>query len=446
MAYEFLPRVLVVGLGSSGVAAARLAAADGSEVWATDLRPEGELVTQLAALGGDVRTFLGGHPESCLDGVGLVVASPGVPADAPLLESARERGIEINTEIEFAWFHRPQAELVAVTGSNGKSTVTELTARMLAEAGRSTVAGGNLGTPASQLVLDGGWESWVLEISSFQAELLSALAPRVAVFLNLSQDHLERHPDLDSYLAAKQRLFAFQTDADTAVLNADDPMVVTTRTAAHRRHFSIYGPADAALVGEELVLDGEPIMSSSGMRLSGIHNLANALAACLAAAVLGATPAAMASTLSTFDGLAHRHRTVHTEGGVRWVDDSKATNVGATLAALRGYPDRSLHLILGGQAKGQDFGVLTEEVQRVVARLYVIGEDGPAIAETLAGAAPTEECGTLAEAVRRARSHAASGEWVLLAPACASFDQFSNYGERGDRFTDLARQGVAPCP
>jgi len=438
--------VLVVGLGSSGVAAARLAAADGAEVCATDLRSKSELATELAALGRDVRTFLGGHPESCLDGVGLVIASPGVPADAPLLEAARGRGIEINTEIEFAWLHQPRADLVAVTGSNGKSTVTELTAQMLVEAGRSTVAGGNLGTPASQLVLDGGWESWVLEISSFQAELLTAMAPRVAVFLNLSQDHLERHPDLDTYFAAKQRLFAFQTDADTAVLNADDPMVAATQTAGRKRSFSISGSADASLDGDELVLDGEPIMRSSGMRLSGIHNVANALAAALAAAALGAPPAALAATLGSFDGLEHRHRTVHTGDGVSWVDDSKATNVGATLAALRGYSDDSLHLILGGQAKGQDFEILADEVRRAVTRLYVIGEDGPAIAETLAGAAPTEDCGTLAEAVRRARRHAAPGEWVLLAPACASFDQFSNYGERGDRFTDLARQEVAPCP
>jgi len=446
LAYEISPRVLVVGLGSSGVAAARLAAADGAEVCATDLRSKSELATELAALGGDVRTFLGGHPESCLDGVGLVIASPGVPADAPLLEAARGRGIEINTEIEFAWLHQPRADLVAVTGSNGKSTVTELTAQMLVEAGRSTVAGGNLGTPASQLVLDGGWESWVLEISSFQAELLTAMAPRVAVFLNLSQDHLERHPDLDTYFAAKQRLFAFQTDADTAVLNADDPMVAATQTAGRKRSFSISGSADASLDGDELVLDGEPIMRSSGMRLSGIHNVANALAAALAAAALGAPTVSMAATLGSFDGLEHRHRTVHTGDGVSWVDDSKATNVGATLAALRGYSDDSLHLILGGQAKGQDFEILADEVRRAVTRLYVIGEDGPAIAETLAGAAPTEDCGTLAEAVRRARRHAAPGEWVLLAPACASFDQFSNYGERGDRFTDLARQEVAPCP
>jgi UDP-N-acetylmuramoylalanine--D-glutamate ligase len=405
--------VLVVGLGSSGLAAARLAAADGSEVWATDLRPETDLATEVAALGGNVRTFLGGHPESCLDGVDLVIASPGVPADAKLLEAARGRKIQINTEIEFAWRHRPQAQLVAVTGSNGKSTVTE---------------------------------SWVLEVSSFQAELLTEMTPRVAVFLNLSQDHLERHPDLESYFAAKQRLFALQGETDTAVLNADDPVVAATRTAAWKRLFSTAGTADAYLDGDELVLDGEAIIRSTEVRLSGIHNLANALAAALAAATLGAPSTAMAATLSTFDGLAHRHRTVHIADGVRWVDDSKATNVGATLAALRGYPDRSLHLILGGQAKGQDFSVLVGEMRRAVARLYLIGEDGPAIGEALGDAAPIENCGSLAEAVGRARGHAISGEWVLLAPACASFDQFSNYGERGDCFADLARQEVASCP
>ncbi len=446
VAYRGSPRVLVVGLGSSGLAAARLAAADGSEVWATDRRSEAELAPELDVLDLGVRTFLGGHPEGCLDGVGLVVTSPGVPADAPILAAARDRGIEINTEIEFAWHHRPSAEMVAVTGSNGKSTVTELTARMLVEAGKSTVAGGNLGPPASQLALEGGWESWVLEISSFQAEMLTAMAPRAAVFLNLSQDHLERHPDLDTYRAAKQRLFAFQSETDTAVLNADDPMVACTPTAAQKRFFSVTGPADACLEEDRLVLDGEPIIRSSEVRLSGIHNLANALAAALAAAALGAPAAAMATALETFEGLPHRHRTVHTAHGVRWVDDSKATNVGATLAALGGYPDRSVHLILGGLAKGQDFSILANEVRRAVARLYLIGEDGPAIADALAGAAPAESCGTLSAAVERARHHAASGEWVLLAPACASFDQFANYGERGDRFTELARQEVASCP
>jgi UDP-N-acetylmuramoylalanine--D-glutamate ligase len=446
VSFRIPSRVLVVGLGSSGLAAARLAAADGAEVWVTDLRTREELATELVELGEDVRTFLGRHPESCLDGVGLVILSPGIPSDTPIVGTARRRGIEVSTEIEFAWRHRMGSDLVAITGSNGKSTVTELTTRIIVETGRSAAAGGNLGPPASQLVIDGEWETWVLEISSFQAELLTEMAPRVAVFLNLSQDHLERHRDIDSYLAAKQRLFAFQGSSDVAVLNADDPLVAETPSAARTRSFSVSGPADACLRGNDLVLDGDPIITRSELRLSGIHNLANALAAALAAAALGATPTATAATLSTFDGLPHRHRTVHIAEGVRWVDDSKATNVGATLAALRGYPDHSLHLILGGQAKSQDFSVLEEEVRRAVSRLYLIGEDGPAIAKALSGAVPTESCGLLAEAVARARQHAASGEWVLLAPACASFDQFSGYCERGDTFATLARQEVASCP
>jgi UDP-N-acetylmuramoylalanine--D-glutamate ligase len=272
------------------------------------------------------------------------------------------------------------------------------------------------------------------------------MAPRVAVFLNLSQDHLERHPDMASYLAAKQRLFAFQGTGDVAVLNADDPAVAATVTAARKRMFSLERAADASYEQGSLLLDGELLLETTEVRLSGIHNLANALAASLAAAALGAGRPAIASVLRRFEGLEHRHRTVHTAGGVVWVDDSKATNVGATLAALKGYEDGSVHLILGGQAKGQTFAPLEDEVRRAVARLYLIGEDGPAIGERLAGAAPIEECSTLDEAVRRARAVAVAGQWVLLAPACASFDQFANYAERGDRFAALARGEVAPCP
>jgi len=446
VAYEAASRVLVVGLGRSGLAAARLAAADGSEVWVTDLRHERELTDDIGELPTAARGFFGGHPEACLDGVELVVVSPGVPPETPLLEAARGRGLAIRAEVEFAWLHRPTAPMVAVTGSNGKSTVTELVACMLANAGLEVGAGGNLGTAASQLVIDGGWQSWVLEISSFQAELLAAMRPRAAVFLNLSQDHLERHADVDAYLGAKRRLFAFQNDRDVAVLNADDPLVAETATAARRRFFSISGEADARLEGDRLLVDGEPLIEASQLKLSGLHNLANALAAALAAQALGATTDAMASALETFEGLVHRHRTVHLAAGVRWVDDSKATNVGAAVAALRGYPEGTVHLILGGQAKGQDFAPLLAEVRRAVVRIYLIGEDGPAIGETLEGAAPLERCDDLAEAVCRARAFATAGQWVLLAPACASFDQFSSYGERGDLFAELARREVAPCP
>jgi UDP-N-acetylmuramoylalanine--D-glutamate ligase len=438
--------VLVIGLGRSGLAAARLAADDGAEVWVSDRRPEAELGESLNSLPPGVRVFAGGHPEASLEGVGLVVASPGVPPDSRVLRSAVARGIAVATELEFAWNHRQDAPMAAVTGSNGKSTVTELVAHMLREDGGDVAAGGNLGTPASQMVLEGGWQSWVLEVSSFQAELLTAMAPRAAVFLNLSQDHLERHPDMASYLAAKRKLFAFQSASDVAVLNADDPAVAGTVTRANKRMFSLEGDADARLRDGVLLIDGAPLIEASELRLTGAHNLANALAASLAAAALGATRETMASVLRRFEGLEHRHRVVSSAGGVTWVDDSKATNVGATLAALKGYPEQSVHLILGGQAKGQDFSPLVEEIRRSVVRLYLIGEDGPAIGERLAGSTSAEICDTLEEAVRRARAAAVAQQWVLLAPACASFDQFADYGQRGDRFAALAREEVAPCP
>jgi len=440
-----LSRVLVVGLGRSGAAAARLAAADGADVVVTDRRTEAELAGPLELLPAGTRVVAGGHPESCLDGVELVVVSPGVPPIIDLLAAARARGIDLVTEVEFAWRHRPDAPLAAITGSNGKSTVTTLIAEMLRADGYEVAAGGNLGTAASELVLGGGWDRWVLEISSFQSELLTAMAPSAAVFLNLSQDHLERHTDLDDYLAAKRRLFAFQSTDDTAVLNADDPASAATETRAERRFFSLENATDAWLDGDRLVMDGAVLTTTERIRLSGGHNLSNILAAALAAKAIGAAPEAVAAAAVSFDGLEHRHRIVHEAAGVRWIDDSKATNIGATLAALRGYPAGSLHLVLGGQSKGQDFRVLAGEVQRAVARLYVIGIDGPAIADALDGTAPMESCGTLEEAVRRARAAAAPGQVVLLAPACASFDQFTGYDQRGDVFAALARREEAAC-
>jgi UDP-N-acetylmuramoylalanine--D-glutamate ligase len=231
-----------------------------------------------------------------------------------------------------------------------------------------------------------------------------------------------------------------------AILNADDPEVAATRTRGRRRTFSTSAAADAFLDGDRLVLDGVTLTRRSEVALAGVHNVANALAAVLAAVELGASPEAARRVLREFRGLDHRHQIVHETGGVRWVDDSKATNVGAALAALAGYPDQSLHLILGGQAKGQDFGVLVPQVGRVAVRVYVIGVDGPAIARALSGAAPIVECGDLEEAVRAAGKAAEPGQLVLLAPACASFDQFEGYAHRGRVFAELAGREVAPCP
>jgi UDP-N-acetylmuramoylalanine--D-glutamate ligase len=445
MEWQAPSRVLIVGLGRSGLAAARLADRDGSEVWVTDLRSERELQPALSELPPGTRRFLGGHPETCLEAVELVISSPGVAPSAPILGAARRRGIDVCTEVEFAWRHAPEVPLVAVTGSNGKSTVTMLVAEMLCAGGASAVAGGNLGTAASELALTGGWDSWVLEVSSFQAEMLTAMRPAVGVFLNLSQDHLERHADATEYLAAKRKIFAFQGEGDAAVLNADDPAVAGTQTRSRRLMFSVEGPADAWLDGTRLRLGEEIVTDRDRIKLSGIHNLANGLAAALAARELGASTEAITESLQGFRGLEHRHLTVHESAGVRWVDDSKATNVGATIAALRGYPDHSVHLILGGQAKGQDFAIMVQEVRRAAARIYLIGIDGPAIAAALGDAVPLEECGTLEEAVPRARANATAGQWVLLAPACASYDQFSGFAQRGLRFAELARREAAPC-
>jgi UDP-N-acetylmuramoylalanine--D-glutamate ligase len=433
-------RVLIVGLASSGLAAARLAAADGAAVAVNDRRPATELTEMIEALPPSATAVYGEHPSSCLDDTDLVVVSPGVPADLHLLGVASSRGIPVLSEVEFAWRHAPDVPLAAVTGSNGKSTVTTLIAEMLNASGIAAVAGGNLGPPASDLVLAGGWQMWVLEISSFQSEIFRDFRPRVGVFLNLSQDHLERHPDMASYAAAKGRLFANQVADDVAVFNANDPLVLETPTAGERLLFSVDGAADAFLDGSTLVLGDETLLDRRDMALTGLHNVSNALAAGLAARALGAEMEAIRSTLRAFSGLPHRHRVVHEQAGVRWIDDSKATNVGATLAALRGYPDGTVHLILGGLGKGQDFSPLAAEAARAAARIYVIGDDGPLIGRSL-GHAHVEQCGTLAVAVERARKTAAPGQVVLLAPACASFDQYDGYPARGRHFCELVVGG-----
>ncbi len=445
MARSASRRILIAGLGASGLAAARLAVREGARLVLTDQRPEEELADVISGLDGIDATYFGGHPFESLDRIDLVVVSPGMPADAPLLIEARRRGIAVLPEVEFAWRSRREAPLAAVTGSNGKSTVTTLIAAMLNAAGIQAAAGGNLGTPASELVLRDDWDAWVLEISSFQAELIDQMAPHAAVFLNLSEDHLERHPGLEAYRAAKLRLFARQSADDTAVLNLDDPRIAGAGVPGRTVTFSVTKRADAWLDGTTLRLGDQELLSEDELKLRGRHNVANALAATLAAAALGADVQAIAGALRRFEGLPHRHVTVVETCGVRWVDDSKATNVGAARAALGGYPAGSVHLILGGLGKGQDFSALAPEVRRASRRVYLIGRDAAVIAAALDGAAPLEMCGTLAEAVARARKRAVSGETVLLAPACASFDQFSGYAERGDVFARLAREGGGPC-
>ncbi len=440
-----MSHVVIVGLGASGLAAARLAAADGAHVLITDQRAAEAVGETVDALPPGTLTVFGDHPLRVLDDADLVILSPGVTADSELVLEARRRNIRVLSELEFAWRHRSEAPLVAITGSNGKSTVTTLVAHMMQTAGMAAVAGGNLGPPASELVLDEQWQSWVLEVSSFQSETLVDLRPRVGVFLNLSQDHLERHPDMAKYAQAKGQLFANQQPSDTTILNADDWLVAATATAARKKFFSIATEADADLVDDHLRIGGERLINRRELKLAGRHNIANALAAALAAQEMGASLDAIRETLRTFTGLPHRHRIVHEADDIRWIDDSKATNVGAAIAALSGYPPRSVHLILGGQGKGQEFSALAEPVGRAAVMVYLIGKDAPAIAQVLEGLAPVEDCGTLEHAVERARRQALPGQWVLLAPACASFDQFNDYRERGQAFQRLAADEVSSC-
>ncbi len=434
------PHALVVGLGVSGVAAATLLASQGFQVTVNDHGAESELSGQLGRLPAGVAAVLGGHPLELLGPVALVVVSPGVPWGLPLLTEARRRGLEVIGEVEFAARAMAGVPIVGVTGSNGKTTVTSLIGEIVRNGGWRVGVGGNIGTAASDLALVGGWDAVVLELSSFQLEACTTLRPRIAVLLNVSPDHLDRHPDMGIYRAAKVRVFANQHPDDVAVLNADDPALVDIHVPSRTVRFSLTDrSAEAHADGGVLVLDGVPLLPRADLPLLGDHNAANALAAALAARRLGIQPEAIAGALRRFVALPHRHQLVAEGSGVRWVDDSKGTNIGATAAGLAGYPPGTVHLILGGLGKGQDFRELRPAVEGRLTRLYVIGEASAQISAALQGSAPIEACGTLEEAVRRAAAHARPGDTVLLSPACASFDQFANYAHRGNEFARLAR-------
>lgn len=434
-------RALVVGLGVSGVEACRLLHSSGVAVRAYDQASEEALAARLAQLPPNVEVFTGKVSEALFTEIDVVVTSPGVPPSSSVLEQARLLSLPVLPEVELAYRFAGKTPIVGVTGSNGKSTVTDLVGQILRTAGLKVGVGGNLGTPASALVLEGSWEVMVWELSSFQLELISTLRPKVAVFCNFSPDHLDRHGTVEAYLKAKAKIFAWQKSQDLAVINADDPVVMGLSLVSQRRLFSLRSQqADAYRKGEELVFDGKALLSRKQLPLLGDHNVANALAAALACRGVGVPPEAIALGLRHAKPLPHRHQLVAETGGVRFVDDSKATNVGAVVSGLAGYPDKSVHLILGGLGKGQDFSLLLPVVRKTVARAYLIGEAAPALQEILAGEVPVEPCGTLAEAVRRAKCFARAGEVVLLAPACASFDQFRDYAHRGKEFTRLVQE------
>lgn len=445
-------RTLIVGLGETGLSAARYLTGLGESVRVIDSRADPPALDTLRAALPDVPVELETLDPKWLAGAARVVWSPGLNIAVPLAAEARRRGIEIVSDIEL-FARAARAPVVAVTGSNGKSTVTMLTARMLEAAGLSAPAGGNLGPPALDL-LDAESATpdvYVLEISSFQMETTESLQPLAAAVLNVSADHLDRHGDLEHYAALKAKLLGA---ADHAVFNRDDPLV---RRAGERSARPVPFSTETRLErgcsiveagGRRwLAVDGTPRVPADALALRGAHNEANALAAlALTVTVLeqlgradsGALDAA-ADALQRFAGLEHRCRPIAERGGVTWIDDSKATNVGATVAALSGLPGR-LILIAGGVSKGADFSPLAAAARGKVAAAVLIGSAASQIEDELREVCTVWRATDMAAAVRAAAAHARPGDTVLLSPACASQDMFRDYRHRGEAFADAVRR------
>jgi len=437
-------KVLVVGLGDSGLAAARLCLQQGALVTATDQSPSPPGAEELARQGA--RLSLGGHRREDFLQAELVVLSPGVDPRRPEVQAAEAAGAEVLGELELG-FRFLQAPAVMITGTNGKSTVTTLVGRMLAASGLRTFVGGNLGTPLCSFILRGEEVDWaVLEVSSFQIDTARELRPRVGVILNLAPDHLDRYPDFAAYAASKFRLLANQAGDDLAVLYDDDPEVRRRKGQAPARvwTYGASGPRRPGgwLEGDHLVMQSpsghELRLDTSASPLPGLFNRLNLLAACLAALGAGADVWALQGTINLFRGLPHRLQLVASLEGVDWLDDSKGTNVGAVRAALAAL-ERPVVLLLGGRDKGDRFPDLAPELQSRVRLVICFGEAGPAIARQLQGLAPIQVEPDLPAAVAAARAAARPGEAVLLSPGCASFDAYQDYSQRGRHFQALVR-------
>src|ERR1700733_946071 len=442
-------RVLVVGLARTGVAVSLFAAAYGARVTATDEKPEsalGETAARLRANG--VKLELGGHPPAAFFEQDLIVVSPGVPASLPQLVLAQVAGIPVWGDIELAWrFLR--GTVVAITGSNGKTTTTSLVTHILETAGVPTLVGGNIGAPLISLV-ESSTDSTVtvVEISSFQLETIQAFRPEVGVLLNLTPDHLDRYASFEQYAAAKMRLFENQLDRDFAILNADDPEV--TKRMPSRSHALWFSrqkrvAEGAFLLDDQIMFRHEvsqiAVARRSAIPLRGEHNIENVLAACAAAYLAGAEPAGIAEGVKTFRGVEHRLEFAGEKGGVGFYNDSKATNVDAALKAIEAFPG-PLVVILGGKHKGSAYTPLREALRARGRVALLIGEAAEKIALDLGDVLPCVQAGTLDHAVGLAADRARPGDVVLLAPACSSFDQFESYEQRGREFKELvARLG-----
>jgi UDP-N-acetylmuramoylalanine--D-glutamate ligase len=434
--------VTVVGLARSGVAASRLLQALGARVTGTDARPADALQAEARALGdAGVRLVLGGHPPEAFAGAELVVVSPGVPADHPALAACRQRGVPVLGELELA-YRTMTAEFVAITGTNGKTTTTALAGALLEGAGRPVLVGGNIGRPLAGEALAFAADGWVVaEVSSFQLETAEAFRPRVAAVLNVTPDHLDRHGTFAAYVEAKARILRAQGPSDWAVLNRDDPGAagLAPRVQGRLLWFSRSEPVPAGAHVREgwlaLRLDGteRAVCPVTEITLRGTHNLENVLAATACAGALGVSPERLRQAIRAFRAVRHRLEWVRDRGGVAYYNDSKGTNVDATLKALAAF-EEPVVLIAGGRDKGQRFDALAAAARGRVKAAVLIGEGRASLGPVLRPVTHVEEAESMAEAVRRASSLAVRGDVVLLSPACASFDMFRDYEHRGEVF------------
>jgi UDP-N-acetylmuramoylalanine--D-glutamate ligase len=435
-------RVVVVGAARSGLALARFLLSRQATVVVTDSRPAAALGPEAAALGKAGAVLeLGGHSEASFLSADLIAVSPGVPLTIPPLAAARRRGVRVVAEVELAsWFLK--GIVIGITGSNGKSTTTALTAHLLSHAGLKASACGNIGTPLVELVpRDSPDHYYVVELSSFQLEGIETLRPWIAALLNLSPDHLDRYPDAGAYYQAKRRVFMNQGPPDHAILNRDDPEVwglgpaIRARVHPFSRALDL---EDGACVKNDMIVlrrGGRELrpVPIADLPLIGAHNLENVMAALLIVDLCGVPLPKAIQGLKSFRPLPHRLEKVRDLDGVAWYNDSKATNVGATVKSLESFSGRVV-LILGGKDKGGDFKALAPLLRARVAHLVLMGQAQEAIAAQIGGVVPTTRVAAMAEAVAAARARAAPGGVVLLAPACASFDQYSGFEERGDDF------------
>jgi len=440
--------ILVIGLGKTGIAAARFAAERGAAVTATDEKPEAELREALGALEGlPLRVFTGGTDPALVAGRDLVVPSPGVPPFNSLIREAEQRGIPVVSETELA-FRFLRVPVIAITGTNGKTTVTTLVGHILAKAGKRAFVGGNIGSPLIGYVGGPQDDDWaVLELSSFQLQRIETFRARVAVLLNTAPDHLDYHADYAEYRRAKERIFENQQPGDLAVLNADEPgsTALAGRLKARVAFFSSTGvPYEGmGLRGGEIVCrtggreaESYPL---SMIRIPGRHNAENVMAAVMAARYAGCAPGVIAEAVAGFAGLAHRIEFAGEKGGVSFYDASKGTNVSAVARALEAF-EKPVILLLGGRDKNGDFETLEPLVRRRVKEMVLFGEARGRIGERIGGLVKTQTAATLREAVHTAYADAAPGDVVLLSPGCASFDEFRSYAHRGDVFKEAVNR------